>query len=281
MKFGLFGIGSGLCADPDIARRVAEVAEHREFESLWTGEHVVLPQPRVPPSPAPSDFPMLHPSAALAFLAACTDRIRLGTGIVLIAQRNPLVLAKEMASLDVLCDGRLLLGIGAGYLKSEFDALGVPFAERGSRTDEYVDVMRTLWNEAQPEFHGRYYDFTGVQAYPRPRQKGGPPLIVGGTSRAALCRTLRIGQGWYGFALDVDQAADCVRRLQKLATTMQRPPALGELEISITPLLPLTPARVEAYGEAGVHRLIPLIPQDSEQHVMDFMESMADELMQP
>ena len=127
MKFGVFGVCSGVCADPAVSARLARRAEAAGFESLWTGEHVVLPEPRQAPSPAEPDFPMLHPSTGLAYLAAVTARVRLGTGIVLIAQRNPVVLAKEMASLDVLSGGRLILGIGAGYLHQEFRALGIPF----------------------------------------------------------------------------------------------------------------------------------------------------------
>jgi len=276
MKLGLFGIGSGLCADPDIARRVAQVAEHQGIESLWTGEHVVLPDPQRPPSPVPPEFPMLHPSAILSFLAACTDRIKLATGIVLIAQRNALVLAKEMASLDVLCDGRLILGIGAGYLEAEFSALGIPFEQRGARADESIEVMRAIWNETDPEYHGRFYSFSGIQAFPRPIQPGGPALVVGGTSTAALRRAVRSAQGWYGFALDVDQTAACVKQLKQLSDNLPASTRRAALEISITPVLPMTEANIADYQSAGVDRLIPLMPQDSEQHMLDFIENLVE-----
>src|SRR5690242_294705 len=124
MKYGLFGINFGPCAAPEAAVRVAQAAEAAGLDSLWTGEHVVLPDPHVPPSPAPPDLPMLDPAVALAFVANATQRIRLGTGIIILPQRNPLVLAKELASLDVVSHGRLIAGFGAGYLKPEFDALG-------------------------------------------------------------------------------------------------------------------------------------------------------------
>ena len=207
MKIGLFGIGSGICADPGVAKRIAQRAEALGFDSLWTGEHVVLPDPRQAPSPAPPDFAMLHPSTSLAYLAGVTERVKLGTGITLIAQRNPVVLAKEMASLDVVSGGRLLLGIGAGYLHQEFAALGVNFRERGARTDEYVAAMRSLWNDDKPSFKGRFVSFDNIQAMPRPAQEGGPPIIIGGASDAALKRTVDYAQGWYGFALDVAQTA--------------------------------------------------------------------------
>ena len=126
MKFGLVGINMGPCSTPGATTRVAQAAEAAGFESLWAGEHVVLPEPQVPPSPLPASFPMLDPTVAFAFIAGQTKAIRLGTGIIILPQRNPLVLAKELASLDVLSNGRLIFGVGIGYLKPEFDAWGFP-----------------------------------------------------------------------------------------------------------------------------------------------------------
>lgn len=266
MKLGLFGIGSGICADPAVAKRIAQRAETLGFDSLWTGEHVVLPDPREAPSPAPPDFAMLHPSTSLAYLAGVTERVKLGTGITLIAQRNPVVLAKEMASLDVVSGGRLLLGIGAGYLHQEFAALGVNFHERGARTDEYVAAMRALWNDEAPSFNGRFVRFDNVQAMPRPVQAGGPPVIVGGASDAALKRTVDYAQGWYGFALGVSQTATVLERLSGLG---------GEgLEISVTPPGRLTAESVAQYAGLGVHRLIALMPQ-TEERTLAALEEMA------
>src|SRR5262245_15617539 len=185
---------------------------------------------------------MLHPSTVLAYVAAVTTRVKLGTGIVLIAQRNPVVLAKEMASLDVLSKGRLILGIGAGYLEPEFAALGVPFHQRGARTDEYVPAMRALWTQEKPAFEGKYVKFSGIQSRPRPAQVGGPPIVIGGASDAAFERAARYAQGWYGFAMDVAQAKDCVTRLSKVVRETKRPSSLGPLEISITPRARITPA---------------------------------------
>lgn len=274
MKFGLFGACSGICADPGVAAQLARRAEALGFESLWTGEHVVLPEPRQAPSPAEPEFPMLHPSTGLAFLAGVTDRIRLGTGIVLIAQRNPVVLAKEMASLDVVSRGRLILGVGAGYLHQEFRALGIPFDERGARTDEAIDVLRTLWTQPHPSFRGRFTSFNNVQAQPRPVQAGGPPIVVGGTSDAALRRTIRKAAGWYGFALDVAQTRDVVGRLRQLEAEIGRPRELGALEISVSPRVRLDDATVAQFTEAGVDRLIPLLPQDDAARVFDYVEDL-------
>jgi len=274
MKFGLFGACSGICADPGVAMRLARAAEELGFESLWTGEHVVLPEPRQAPSPAEPDFPMLHPSTGLAFLAGVTERIRLGTGIILIAQRHPVVLAKEMASLDVVSRGRLMLGIGAGYLHQEFSALGIPFDERGARTDEAIDVLRALWNQPHPSFRGRFTAFSNIQAQPRPVQAGGPPIVVGGTSTAALRRAVLKAQGWYGFAMDVAQTAAVVARLRGLEGEIDRPAELGPLEISVSPRLRLDESTVEQFAAAGVQRLIPLMPQDDEAKLMAFVEDL-------
>jgi probable F420-dependent oxidoreductase len=274
MKFGLFGIGSGICAQPAVSKAAAQAAEARGFESLWTGEHVVLPDPREAPSPAPPEFPMLHPSTSLAFLSGVTETIKLGTGIVLIAQRNPVVLAKEMASLDVVSNGRLILGIGAGYLHQEFAAIGVPFDERGARTDEAVDVMRALWSQDKPSFDGRFTQFSDIDAQPRPVQSGGPPIVVGGTSDAALKRSLRAAQGWYGFALNVEQTAKVIERLEQLAGEVERPDALGPLELSVTPALALDGAVVDQFAALGVHRLIPMMPQDAERTVLDHIDDV-------
>ncbi len=276
MKIGVFGIGSGICADPAIARQVAQAAERAGLESVWTGEHVVLPDPQVEPSPAPPDFAMLHPSTALAYLAAVTQRIRLGTGIVLIAQRNPVVLAKEMASLDVLSGGRLILGIGAGYLEPEFRALGVPFAERGARTDEFVAAMRVLWRDDEPVFDGRFVGFAGIQSRPRPVQPGGPPIVVGGASDAAIDRAVRVGQGWYGFAMDVNTARQCIERLGAAQARWGRSDELGALEISITPRGRVTADLVKKFADIGVHRLIALLPQDSEARALDTVAELGE-----
>ena len=168
MKFGLFGINNGLCAFPKCAAAVARAAEEAGFESVWTGEHVILPDPQAPPSPVAADYPMLDPAISLAFVAAHTTKIRLGTGIIILPQRNPVVLAKELASTDVLSNGRLIFGIGVGYLKPEFDAIGAPFDHKGARSEEWLAAMIALWSMPKPEFSGKWIKFKGVNAMPRP-----------------------------------------------------------------------------------------------------------------
>ncbi|MEE4360256.1 MAG: LLM class F420-dependent oxidoreductase [Pseudomonadales bacterium] len=278
MKFGLFGINFGVCADPDTAAEVAEAAEDLGFDSLWTGEHVVLPDPQAPPSPASPLTPMLHPSTALAFVAATTDEILLGTGITLIAQRNPLVLAKEMASLDVLSGGRLILGVGAGYLQAEFDALGVPFEERGRRTDEYIRVLRELWSSDAPSFEGAFVRFSGVQARPRPPRGRDTPIHGGGMSAAAYRRAVSTCQGWYGFAMDLESTSESLAGLDQAEAAVPRPAWLGTLEVSITPREMPTAEDVEAYEDLGVDRLILMLPQTDVAGITAFLEEVAAEL---
>lgn len=279
MRVGLFGINMNFMAQPAWAAKVAAHAETLGFESLWTGEHVVLPDPQEPPSPAPPQTPMLHPPAALAYIAAVTRTIKLGTGITLIAQRNPVVLAKEIASLDVLSEGRLLFGIGAGYLHQEFAALGVDFASRGARTDEYLNAMRALWQQPHPQFEGHFVSFADIDAQPRPVQAGGPPVIVGGTSPAAMRRAVTHGNGWYGFALDVETTAKSIESLRLAQARFERPAGLGDMEISITPPKPPNKALLDEYAALGVTRIIPMLGFYNEDNVLSALDEMAKELI--
>jgi len=265
MRIGLFGINTGACARPETAARVARAAEAAGFESVWTGEHVVLPDPQAPPSPVPPDHPMLDPAVALAFLAAHTSQLRLGTGIVILPQRNPVVLAKELASLDVVSGGRLVVGVGAGYLRPEFEAVGARFEDRGARTDEYIDAMRALWTQPSPRFAGRTVRFAGIDAQPRPVQRPHPPIVVGGLSSAAHRRAVARGDGWYGFARDLDAVRADLAGLAEAARSVERPAALGALEISVTPPPRTGLDAARRYRDLGVDRLVLLAPRREEE----------------
>ena len=279
MKLGIFGINTGPCAAPETAARVARAAEAAGFESVWTGEHVVLPDPQVPPSPAPPQHPMLDPAVALAFLAAHTERLRLATGIIILPQRNPVVLAKELASVDVLSRGRLVFGLGAGYLKPEFDAVGASFGDRGARTDEAIDAIRALWCEEKPSFAGRSVRFAGVDAHPRPVQKPHPPIVVGGTSPAALRRAVARGNGWYGFLRDLEATRADLAGLAAAQSAGLRPASLGPLEISVTPLPRIDLDTAQRYRDLGVHRLVLLPHARDEASILRWIEETADTLL--
>jgi probable F420-dependent oxidoreductase len=258
MKIGLFNVNAGACSVPDNVVAIATLAEELGYESLWVGEHVVAPSPRVPPSPIDPDHPMLDPLVALAFVAAVTERVKLGTGIVILPQRNPLVLAKQVASLDVLSRGRLILGLGVGYLEPEFRAIGVPLADRGRRSTEYLEAMRELWTSSDPAYEGTYVSFSGVDAYPRPIRPSGPPIVIGGHSAAAYRRAQTLGNGWYGWGLTVEATAEARAGLDAASATVTRPAGLGPLDITVTPPpgAEIDASTAAHYGDLGVDRLV-------------------------
>ena len=279
MHFGLFGINIGPGAAGQSAVRIAQAAEGAGFESVWTGEHVVLPDPQAAPSPLPPQTPILDPAVTLAALAIATTHLRLGTGIIILPQRNPLVLAKELASVDVLSNGRLLFGLGIGYLKAEFDALGAPFADKGARAVEYLEAMLALWTAEQPVFDGRFVAFRGIDAQPRPVQRPHPPVIIGGATPAAFRRAARHANGWYGFSLDLNETGECLAGLRRALGEVARPPALGPLEISVTPRGPLDLNSVRGFAELGVHRLIPFWPHPTAEAVIERLQRFGDEVI--
>lgn len=254
-RIGFFGINFGLTADPAAMARVARACEQAGYDSVWTGEHIVLPDPQAPPSPAAPETVFVDSVAALSYLAAVTDTIRLGTGIIILPQRRPAVLAKSLASLDHLSGGRLMFGLGVGYLEPEMTACSTPLEGRGRRADEYLAAMRTLWTTDTASFSGEFVQFSGVTANPKPAQSD-LHTVVGGHSRAAAVRAVRSGHGWYGFMRDPETAAADMARLREVAAETERPASLGELEISITPARRLTPEDHAAYAEAGVDRII-------------------------
>jgi probable F420-dependent oxidoreductase len=255
VKLGLFSINMESSARPELLARAARAAEAAGFESVWAGEHVVLPDPQMPPSPMAPRDPALDSLLALTWAAAHSSDLRLATGIVILPQRNPVVLAKEVASLDVLSGGRVTLGIGAGYLEPEFRAIGANFAQRGAVTDEYLDALERLWYDEHPEYHGTFVDFAGVDAYPRPVQNP-IPVVVGGHSAPAYRRAVSRAQGWYGFRLGPEDAASNLAGLREAASQVERRPALGDLEVTVTPRGRLTPERAAAFAAVGVDRQV-------------------------
>ena len=221
MKLGVFCPLSSPAADAAYVRAFGEAAEGAGFDSLWVAEHVVLfdeygskypysPDGRLPARPTSG---VLEPLTSLAYLAAVTSRIRLGTGILLVPQRNPVYTAKEAANIDWLSGGRLDLGVGVGWLAEEFRAVGVPWPRRGERTRSYLEVMRRLWCDEVSEYKDEFYELPACRQFPKPVQKPHVPIHFGGESDAALQRTADIGQGWYGFNLEPDGVAERLTRL--------------------------------------------------------------------
>ena len=280
MKIGFFGFNMGNLATPQAMKQILMAAERCGFESAWTGEHVVAIDPQEPPSPIVPDHPMLDTIAALSFAAGITLRLKLGSGIILLAQRNPVVLAKELASIDVLSDGRLLFGVGVGYVQGEFDAMGIPFNERGARVSEHIEAMRALWTKDKPEFEGRFTAFQGIQSKPGPVQTPHPPIIIGGMSPPAYRRAIRHGNGWYGFNQSVEATSESLAGLKIASADVERPTELGKLSFSITPKGAVDADTVKRFEDLGVERLI-LLPRGArgQTELMErFIEETATQL---
>ncbi|MBF6560282.1 MAG: LLM class F420-dependent oxidoreductase [Candidatus Binataceae bacterium] len=290
MKIGLLTAGLGKAAHPRVLRTIAEHADRLGFGTLWAPEHVVLfdayRESKYPYSDdgafaAPSTIDWMDPFIALTFAAARTTRIRLATGICLVPEHNPLVLAKVIASLDYLSGGRFALGVGIGWSAEEFTALGIPFERRVQRTREYVDVMRKLWSEEQSTHHGEFVNFEGARSFPKPAQGGKVPIIFGGESTPALRRVAEYGNGWFGFNLTPAAAAAKIERLGALLAEKGRKPA--EVELIVSPYtLKVTPAELPAYRAAGVSEIVQLldIPGD-EAELPAVLERMARKWVEP
>jgi probable F420-dependent oxidoreductase len=265
MKIGLFVPLANPFATPELITTMATEAEARGFNSLWVAEHVVLfddyaskyPYSANGKIPAGGDSGILEPFTALAFMAAVTSTIRLGTGICLVPQRNPVYTAKEVATVDWLSNGRVDFGIGIGWLAEEFAACGVPFPRRGERTREYIEVMRRLWEDPISEHHGEFYDMPGLRQYPKPVQQPHPPIHFGGESDAALKRVADVGQGWYGFNLLPDEVPERLTFLEKLLSNNGR--SLNDIEVSVCPYLKgAEPDAIKRYADVGVDQVILL-----------------------
>jgi probable F420-dependent oxidoreductase len=230
MKFGIVFANVGPWGSPDNAAAMGAAAEEFGIESLWTVEHVVVPKGYQSPypysptgkMPGPEDSPIPDPLVWLSFMAAHTTTVRLCTGVLILPQRNPLVLAKEVATLDQLSKGRMTLGIGVGWLAEEFAALGLPFAERAARTDETVEALRAAWTQNPATHNGQFFNFTDVHVLPQPVQTGGVPIVVGGHTPAAARRAGRLGDGFFPAQGGVDELPALLEVMKKAAADSGR-----------------------------------------------------------
>lgn len=238
MRFGLRYCNTGRYVDPKEAVALAQAAEAAGFESLWTVEHTIVPagyasaypyDPSGKMAGGQNDIPLPDPLIWMAYIAAATSRIRLATGILILPQHNPVLAAKQIATLDHMSGGRILLGVGVGWLQEEFAALGVPFAERGARTDEYIKAMRVLWSADSPTFKGRFVDFADAYCRPQPVNKS-VPIIVGGHSEAAARRAGRLGDGFFPAR---GAPGELIAIARDAAEAAGRDPALLELTVSM------------------------------------------------
>jgi probable F420-dependent oxidoreductase len=263
MKFGLHALGIGAGARPDVIRAVSAAAEAAGFARLWCGEHVVMVDRPRSPYPysgdgriaVPADADWLDPLLALTFAAAATSRIGLATGVLLLPEHNPVIAAKQLATLDVLSGGRLTAGVGIGWSAEEFAALGIPFSRRGERASEYVAALRVLWAQEVASFGGEFTSFGGVRLYPKPVGGRQIPVVFGGNSDAALRRTADQADGWYGFNLTAAQAEERVGVLSRLCLERDREPGGLTIAVALTDFNPAMRADLTRLGVTEVVRV--------------------------
>jgi len=270
---------------PEHMASVAQRAEQLGFESVWVAEHLVFPtqiRSRYPYSaegvpPINPATPLLDPLLVLMQVAARTERIRLGTNVYILPLRHPLAVARMAMTLDRLSNGRLIFGIGLGWLEEEFEAVGIDFATRGARTREYVRAIRALWTESEPIFSGRFVSFGPLKFEPKPIQAPHPPIVFGGESAAALTRAAVLGDGWYGVGHTPESAARQVARLRVLLAEAGRADAAFEVTVSHGGA-PLSAAEVARYAEAGVQRVVSL-PWRRGREAEHELEQLADRVL--
>jgi probable F420-dependent oxidoreductase len=283
MKIGVFATFMSPLATPQMVRDFGRQAEDIGLESIWMGEHVVLfdrntygyPSSKDGRIPVPEGGGMLDITATFGLLAGVTSRVRLGTGVALVPQRNPIYTAKEMATLDWLSDGRIDFGIGVGWNKEEVEACGYRWEDRGARCDEFLEVMRRLWTEPVVDFAGKWVRFETCRLDPKPVQKPHIPIIVGGYADAAFRRAVRFGAGWYGFNRDPAGIRDILARLDAAFAKADRTRG-SDFQIIATPPPTMPTDAMLDYAEVGVDRLLVNLGSQRPERVRQRMAELAD-----
>ena len=270
MKLGLFAPLANPIATPEFVEALGRETDAAGFDSLWVAEHVVLfdeyassyPYSEDGRIPVGTDSGFLDPFPAITYLAAVTENIRLGTGICLVPQRNPVYTAKEVATADWLSGGRIDFGVGVGWLAEEFAAVDTPFERRAARCRSYLEVCRTLWCDEVSQHEDEFYTLAPCRQFPKPVQDPHPPILFGGESEAALRRVADIGQGWYGFNLLPAEFRERLGRLEELLAKNGR--SISDVELYVSPYLKgCDEAVLEGFREAGVDQVIlPLFVRD-------------------
>jgi probable F420-dependent oxidoreductase len=281
MKLGISFANSGKFSRPELFAELARNCETLGFESIWTVEHVVIPQPHMPypgskdgQMPGGDEVPIPDPLIPLAYAAAITTRLKLSTGVIILPQRHPLYLAKQLATLDHLSNGRMMVGIGSGWMKEEFDSLQIPFNLRGSRTDESIQAMRLLWTEPAANFDGKQFRFHGVKSYPKPVQKNGIPIHIGGHSLAAARRAGRYGDGFFPTLTSPEKLTELFNITREEAKKAGRNPA----SIEFSAMAPAKPDSVKALRDIGVTRIIMAPPSSDPARLRAGLEKIANDL---
>jgi probable F420-dependent oxidoreductase len=290
MKVGIFAIGDDKSVGGKLLRAVAANAERVGAATLWVPEHVVLldkfaskyPYTQDGSLPLPTDGPLMDPFLALTCMAGATSKIRLATGICLVPEHNPVVLAKVVATLDFLSAGRAVLGVGIGWLEEEFQAIGIPWERRAQRTREYIEAMRKLWGDDVSSYRGEFVSFNNVRSYPKPVQGARLPVFFGGESGPALKRVADYGDGWVGFNLNPEDAGKKIKRIEELLKANGR--KRSDVEMAVSPYTKeIKPDDLKRYRDAGVDELVLVRmrpPQDEASLVKD-IEQIARDWIEP
>jgi probable F420-dependent oxidoreductase len=284
MKFGIAFANVGPFVHPEHATFLARAAEQRGIESLWTVEHVVVPagyEARYPYSPSgrmpgKEDSPIPDPLVWLAYVAAATQTIKLATGILILPQRHPAYVAKEVATLDLLSGGRAMLGVGIGWLKEEFEVLGIPFEERAARTEEACAALRTLWRPGAHAFEGKHFRWDALESYPKPVQEGGVPIVVGGHVKGAARRAARVGDGFFPMKTEGGRLAELLEVMSDECAKRGRDPA----QIEITTALPgHDVGAIKALEDQGVSRCVMPPPAFDHDGIEKGLDAFASQVM--
>ncbi len=288
MQIGFFAIGAGLSAEPDIIKLIATTAEACGYHSLWAPEHIVLLEQYSSSYPYTQNGRMpfetlkvdiLDPFLALTFAAAVTSKIRLGTGICLVPERQPLTTAKEVATLDKLSGGRFDFGVGIGWLKEEFEALQVPWAKRAERTRDYLAAMKKLWSEEESQHQGEFVRFGAVRSFPKPVQRPYPPIIFGGESEPALRRVGEVGDGWWGVNVTPDSAKSHIATIKRFAEAAGRDASKLSFAVTTSIGQKVSTDEVKRFADVGVHQVIVGAFGASADEYKRLIESNAESLI--
>ena len=280
MKIGIIFANSGKFSRPELFAELARDCEQFGFESIWTVEHVVVPQPHMPypgskdgQMPGGDDVPIPDPLIPLAYAAALTTKLKLSTGVIILPQRHPLYLAKQLATLDVLSKGRMMVGIGSGWMKEEFESVDVDYHARGARTDESIQAMRAVWREPVASFHGKHFHFHDVKSFPKPVQKDGIPIHVGGHSAAAARRAGKFGEGFFPTVTDPGKLKEMFSQVRAEAGKAGRNPDA----IEFSAMGSAKPDALKALQDAGVARVVFGPPSSDPAKLRAGLENIAND----
>ena len=290
MRFGVHLVAAGKMIEGESIARVARRAEELGYDSLWVSDHIIFPTqlqsayPYSPDGKLPLDptNPLLEPFTVLSYAAAVTKTIKLGTSVIIVPYRDPLVTAKIVSSLDVLSGGRFIFGVGVGWLEEEFRALRQNLRDRAAQTREALLVMKACWTQDSPEFHGKFFDFSGIKFAPKPRQKPYPPIWFGGNSPSALKRAVEHGDGWHAVWETPEEVNEKARTLRDLCTNAGKNFADFPLTINVNNRVPYTIENVKKYEAAGISMMfIPRSFQADVNAMIENMENFAKEIKGP